>query len=33
MGQIDVATWSKRGETDRPLDAIEEEMTQREARA
>ena len=32
-GQIDVATWGKRGETDRRLDQIEEEITQREASA
>ncbi len=27
-GQIDVATWGKRGETDRRLDKIEEEMAE-----
>ena len=32
-GQIDVATWSKGGETDRRLDQIEEELTQKEATA
>ncbi|MEQ8689387.1 MAG: restriction endonuclease subunit S [Pseudomonadales bacterium] len=30
-GQIDVATWGKRGETDRRLDQIEAEMSQQEA--
>jgi type I restriction enzyme S subunit len=32
-GQIDVATWGKRGETDRRLDLIEEEMSLQVARA
>lgn len=32
-GQIDVATWGKRGQTDRCLDQIEEDMSLQEARA
>jgi len=32
-GQINVAAWGKRGESDRRLDQIEEEMTRREASA
>jgi type I restriction enzyme S subunit len=32
-GQIDVSEWSKRGEGDRRLDAIQEEMTSQEAPA
>lgn len=32
-GQIDVMTWGKRGDTDRRLDQIEEDMTRQEARA
>lgn len=32
-GQIDVATWVRKGETDRRLDRIQEEMSQKEARA
>jgi type I restriction enzyme S subunit len=29
-GQIDVARWGKKGQTDRRLEQIEKEMTQRE---